>query len=290
MAGEGPPLQEPGAESQGEEAEGSFRKSGGVAGLGLILGAAGVALLLVLLPALSHVKSPGSTGAADSIALISDSDLLVPEAVAVPRMQLERSLSGLGDEVAGAFRAVAAPSPLVGGGHASAGPAAPAAGTCEARNVTCRTAACKQLPRGRPRSIPLVKLGFPMHMTTRVPRPIRFGDIFVDATNAGSFRSVSARLLPSSPRALMGRHSFQSCAVVGNSGNLLLASYGKEIDAHDVVFRVNQGPTRGYERHTGTKTHFRLLNALWTAEYAFGRRCAQAVEVDPNAVLGVDPQ
>jgi hypothetical protein len=145
--------------------------------------------------------------------------------------------------------------------------------SCERGNTTCRLQACKQL-RGKARSLPLAKLGFPLHTNTRVARLIRFGDVFVDATNAGSFRGISGRLLPSSPRALMGGNSFKSCAVVGNSGNLLLAQYGKEIDGHSVVFRVNQAPTRNYARHTGTKTNYRLLNALWSASYAQGRRCA----------------
>lgn len=35
---------------------------------------------------------------------------------------------------------------------------------------------------------------------------------------------------------------FATCAVVGNSGDLLLAKFGSEIDAHEVVLRDNEAP------------------------------------------------
>ncbi|KAK3286119.1 glycosyltransferase 29 protein [Cymbomonas tetramitiformis] len=41
---------------------------------------------------------------------------------------------------------------------------------------------------------------------------------------------------------------FDKCAVVGNSGSLLEAERGLEIDAHDVVIRFNAGITEGYGR------------------------------------------
>ena len=35
---------------------------------------------------------------------------------------------------------------------------------------------------------------------------------------------------------------FSTCAVVGNSGDLLLTKFGSEIDAHEAVFRDNEAP------------------------------------------------
>lgn len=35
---------------------------------------------------------------------------------------------------------------------------------------------------------------------------------------------------------------FRTCAVVGNSGDLLKTEFGEEIDAHDAVIRDNEAP------------------------------------------------
>ncbi|XP_033640604.1 CMP-N-acetylneuraminate-beta-galactosamide-alpha-2,3-sialyltransferase 2-like [Asterias rubens] len=48
------------------------------------------------------------------------------------------------------------------------------------------------------------------------------------------------------------------CAVVGNSGNLRNSKYGKLIDSHHRVIRVNYGPTEGYEDDVGSKETHRL--------------------------------
>jgi hypothetical protein len=44
------------------------------------------------------------------------------------------------------------------------------------------------------------------------------------------------------------------CAVVGASGNLIGSRYGRLIDAHDMVFRVNRAPTDDYDTEVGSKT------------------------------------
>ncbi|XP_029464763.1 CMP-N-acetylneuraminate-beta-galactosamide-alpha-2,3-sialyltransferase 2 [Rhinatrema bivittatum] len=48
------------------------------------------------------------------------------------------------------------------------------------------------------------------------------------------------------------------CAVVGNSGNLRGTGYGKDIDGHNFIMRMNQAPTVGYEADVGSRTthHF----------------------------------
>lgn len=47
-----------------------------------------------------------------------------------------------------------------------------------------------------------------------------------------------------------------TCAVVGNGGILNGTGMGREIDAHDYVFRVNGALTKGYEHDVGNKTSF----------------------------------
>ncbi|KAM9296787.1 alpha-N-acetylgalactosaminide alpha-2,6-sialyltransferase 2-like [Gastrophryne carolinensis] len=60
------------------------------------------------------------------------------------------------------------------------------------------------------------------------------------------------------------------CAVVGNAGILNGSRMGKEIDAHDYVFRVNGAILKGFEKDVGNKTSFyffstnTLFNSLGT--------------------------
>lgn len=51
----------------------------------------------------------------------------------------------------------------------------------------------------------------------------------------------------------------RSCAVVGNSGNLIGSHYGALIDSNDFIIRMNQGPTAGFERDVGSITTHRLI-------------------------------
>jgi len=76
--------------------------------------------------------------------------------------------------------------------------------------------------------------------------------------------------LPPNAAAIAKKYRWKRCAVLGNSGALLDASFGGAIDSHDVVFRMNQAPVKGYELHVGKKSTFRVLNSLWSHRYSHG--------------------
>ncbi|KAJ7543449.1 hypothetical protein O6H91_09G038700 [Diphasiastrum complanatum] len=65
-------------------------------------------------------------------------------------------------------------------------------------------------------------------------------------------------VLPNSPPFVP--REFGRCAVVGNSGDLLVTKFGDEIDNYDAVIRGNGAPTQNYTQHVGKKSTFRLLN------------------------------
>ena len=57
-----------------------------------------------------------------------------------------------------------------------------------------------------------------------------------------------------------------TCAVLGNSGQLLGKERGREIDAHDVVYRFNQAPVKGYEQFVGSRSTHESLNGYWVKQ------------------------
>ena len=77
---------------------------------------------------------------------------------------------------------------------------------------------------------------------------------------------------------------FKSCAVVGNGGSNLNANYGEAIDAHDAVFRFNDGPTVGFENKVGSKTTFRVINNAWTRTWL--RRKPRGASEDALLLFG----
>lgn len=52
-----------------------------------------------------------------------------------------------------------------------------------------------------------------------------------------------------------------NCSVVASSPIILEKEYGEEIDSHEIVVRLNDAPTIGYEKHVGTKTTWRFINS-----------------------------
>ncbi|GHP08167.1 ST3 beta-galactoside alpha-2,3-sialyltransferase 1 [Pycnococcus provasolii] len=63
---------------------------------------------------------------------------------------------------------------------------------------------------------------------------------------------------------------YRTCAIVGNSGTMIGSAFGKDIDANDMVLRINYAPTKGYEADVGTKTTYDLCNKENTLKLATG--------------------
>ncbi|XP_056154757.1 CMP-N-acetylneuraminate-beta-galactosamide-alpha-2,3-sialyltransferase 1-like isoform X2 [Lampris incognitus] len=56
-----------------------------------------------------------------------------------------------------------------------------------------------------------------------------------------------------------GPERCRTCAVVGNSGNLKGSQYGAIIDSSDLIIRMNQAPTMGFEKDVGSRTTHHLM-------------------------------
>ena len=71
------------------------------------------------------------------------------------------------------------------------------------------------------------------------------------------------KILPESDPIIKGR-AYRSCAVVGSAGSLLLHKLGPKIDAHALVIRFNNAPTKDFEAYVGSKTSLRITSdAFW---------------------------
>ena len=66
---------------------------------------------------------------------------------------------------------------------------------------------------------------------------------------------------------------YATCAVVGNSGIVLNRTYGEEIDRHDMVLRLNNARTHGFEKHVGVKTTIAFMNSNILHQCARRVRC-----------------
>eukprot|EP00191_Tetraselmis_sp_GSL018_P007325 CAMPEP_0177608348 /NCGR_PEP_ID=MMETSP0419_2-20121207/18423_1 /TAXON_ID=582737 /ORGANISM="Tetraselmis sp., Strain GSL018" /LENGTH=435 /DNA_ID=CAMNT_0019103031 /DNA_START=95 /DNA_END=1399 /DNA_ORIENTATION=- len=127
-------------------------------------------------------------------------------------------------------------------------------------------------------------------LSVRLPDP--WSDIFITQENHRqllrdefAISPSSVRLLPASSGALKSRRKWGSCAAVGSSGSLRSATFGDSIDSHDVVLRINQAPTFRYEALVGSKTNLRILNKLWTLNYAAGRFKSMALPLERGVTL-----
>ncbi|KAF4385669.1 hypothetical protein F8388_010225 [Cannabis sativa] len=90
------------------------------------------------------------------------------------------------------------------------------------------------------------------NMTTVLTR--EYLDVRPDGWEDYAAKRIAQFKTPFHPR------QFRTCAVVGNSGDLLKTEFGEEIDGHDVVIRDNEAPVnKKYAKYVGLKRDFRLV-------------------------------
>eukprot|EP00873_Tetraselmis_striata_P005607 jgi/Tetstr1/425871/TSEL_016246.t1 len=120
--------------------------------------------------------------------------------------------------------------------------------------------------KGRPEGKPGLQ-GLPVTL----PIKTKVDDVFVHRKNFIQLHMEDVinniNLLYPNSSDIVRRYSWQSCAIVGNSGGLRLSKFGEAINSHNVVLRTNQAPCDGYRPYVGGKTTFRMLNNLWTLRY-----------------------
>ena len=66
--------------------------------------------------------------------------------------------------------------------------------------------------------------------------------------------------------------SFDQCAVVGNSANLIHSNLGQEIDNHDAIIRINWPLLKNLTKDYGSKTSFMVIIGKKTKIYYFFKK------------------
>lgn len=119
-------------------------------------------------------------------------------------------------------------------------------------NATALQAACRRRP----------PLGLWTLLEEVIPKAV-LKDL-VPSGDDGLFAGAGREGKSSFGRDARPKLDFSTCAVVGNSGVLLMNEYGEAIDAHTFILRMNVAPTGGpVRKHTGGTTHARVLNNRW---------------------------
>lgn len=95
----------------------------------------------------------------------------------------------------------------------------------------------------------------------------------------GRLKQVDSILDPGAPP------EYRRCALVGNSQRNLIHEYGEEIDSHDTVFRMNNGPTAGFEKFVGTRTTHRIINNQWAGLYGAPIHNLRRLPLEWNSTL-----
>lgn len=136
-----------------------------------------------------------------------------------------------------------------------------------ALSASTRAAAC-ETPRCKLQNDPLYHERFDANIPLLLAPPNEETQAFLKKNKKRArpiFEDFFQQIADNNERAGFPGKTFKSCAVVGNSPNLLGQKHGARIDAHEAVFRMNLGPTKGFEADVGKKTSFRVAYTTYHA-------------------------
>ncbi|KAF0889499.1 hypothetical protein E2562_024554 [Oryza meyeriana var. granulata] len=117
-------------------------------------------------------------------------------------------------------------------------------------------------PRGPPRPRTVARLRVPVEVL-----PLDGKLLASFRASLGSFLAARRRRGTRNVAGVMGDlagllgRRFRTCAVVGNSGVLLGSGRGPQIDAHDLVIRLNNARIAGFAADVGVKTSLSFVNS-----------------------------
>ena len=98
-------------------------------------------------------------------------------------------------------------------------------------------------------------------------------------------RALAENLRRNASRPPLSPGPHTSCAVVGSGGSLRGASLGREIDAHDEVFRFNSAPLAPFEADVGARTTMWIASHFPWRTHVRRRREAAAKSAGPGRAL-----
>lgn len=95
-----------------------------------------------------------------------------------------------------------------------------------------------------------------------------FNTAYVESTSKGKNSGVGrvkklGDFISVSGSAIIFPLQCDTCALIGTSGHLLQSAWGNEIDEnHSCIFRFGFSPTKGYEKHVGSRTTARIVDSF----------------------------
>lgn len=146
------------------------------------------------------------------------------------------------------------------------------------------------------RKVPLPIAKLPLSLDPRIFQQMFLSQETCDGVHFGKWTARNYRstwdkicpmLQPTMHDVMPSDTKYKSCAVVGNNGNMLVSNFGREIDQHEAVFRLNKAPTKGFEKKVGSKMTYRFMNKRQFKAYSLEGHIYGHVEKIPQDNRGV---